>query len=292
MAKDRCSLRIPTSFVLTLLLVLSVASAIRAQTAPPPSDEPATSDQQARLRAAEEHMAKIDVVLGRQDVKRIERPLLIFGDSARDNGDGTLWAWGEGGRPLVAIESYFNTKTGGQRINAITLVSDDLVVAKTPTDSSTLWQPKQTQIKPAVFPDAPAPDAKQTVRTRQLKELARRIAAHQFWDPDNSRYELRLLVQPVHRYSDEEAKIQDGAMFVLAHGTNPEVLVLIEALGESIDKAQWHYALARCGSAEMHVAIDGKEVWTVGRTPGVVGKPTDPYWLFVSSPERPLEPKE
>ncbi len=279
-------------FWIASLTTLWITVAAIAQETVPPAEESQPSDQQARLRAAEEHMTRVDVELGRKDVKRIERPLLIFGDSARDNGDGTLWAWGEGGRPLVAIESYFNTKTGGQRINAITLISNDLVVAKTPTASSTLWQPKQAQIKPVPFPDASPPDAKQTVRTRQLKELARRIAAHEFWDPDNSRYELRLLVQPVHRYSDPEAQIQDGAIFVLAHGTNPEVLVLIEALGESIDRARWHYSFARCGSAEMHVAIDGKEVWTVGRTPGVVGKPTDPYWLFVSSPERPLEPKE
>jgi hypothetical protein len=272
------------------MLLLSVA--VSAQDTESPAEDSKNAEQQARLRAAEEHMARIDVELGRKSVKRIERPLLIFGDSARDNGDGTLWAWGESGRPLVAIESYFNTKTGGRRINAITLTGNDLVVAKTPTDSSTLWQPQQTQVKPAVFPDAPPPDAKEVVRTRQLKQLARRITAHEFWDPDNSRFELRLLVQPVHRYADEDARIQDGALFVLAHGTNPEVLVLIEALGESIDKAQWHYALARCGSAEMHVAIDGKEVWTVGRTPGVVGKPTDPYWLFTSAPDQPSEDKK
>ena len=85
-------------------------------------------------------------------------------------------------------------------------------------------------------------------------------------------------------------RFTDGALFVLAHGTNPEVLVLIEAIGDSIDKARWHYGLARCGSAEMHVAIDGKEVWTVGRTPGVAGKPTDPYWLFTSALDRPARP--
>jgi hypothetical protein len=272
---------------LASLAMLTTAVAAAAQESDSRQDDSQNSDQQTRLRAADEQMGRIDVQVERERVKRIERPLLLFGDSARDNGDGTLWAWGAPGRPRVVVESYFNTKTGGQRINAITLTGDDLVVAKTPTAASILWQPKQAQIKPVPFPDASPPDAKQTVRTRQLKEMARRITAHQFWDPDNSRYELRLLVQPVHRYADEESQIQDGALFVLAHGTNPEVLVLIEALGESIDKARWHYGLARCGSAEMHVAIDGKEVWTVGRTPGVVGKPTDPYWLFTTTPDPP-----
>ena len=26
--------------------------------------------------------------------------------------------------------------------------------------------------------------------------------------------------------------------------------------------------------------IDGREVWTEPRTPGIVGQPVDPYWLF------------
>jgi hypothetical protein len=59
----------------------------------------------------------------------------------------------------------------------------------------------------------------------------------------------------------------------------------MEAQGKSLEEAQWQFAAIRLGSAEMHVALDDKEVWTVGRTPGVVGKPTDPYWLFLSPAE-------
>jgi hypothetical protein len=292
MIHSRFSPKTPDPFMLAVLSILSLVSVARAQETEKSTDETRNSEQQARLRAAEEHVGQIDMQVGRERVKRVERPLLVYGDSARDNADGTLWAWGNSGRPLAVLETYFNTKAGGQRANAITLTGRDLVVAKTPTAGSTLWQPQQVQIEAVPFPDAPETSAKQAVRTRQLKELARRITAHEFWDPDNSRFELRLLVQPVHRYVDEDAQIHDGAMFVLAHGTNPEVLVLIEALGESIDTARWHCSLARLGSAEMHVAIDGKEVWTAGRTPGVVGKPTDPYWLFMTAPDKPPEPKE
>jgi hypothetical protein len=108
----------------------------------------------------------------------------------------------------------------------------------------------------------------------------RRFAAHQFWDPNNTRSELRLLVQPVHRYQDDDALVLDGAVFVLAHGTNPEVLLQIEAVSVK-GGPLWKYSLVRLGSAEMHVELDGREVWTVPRTPGVVGRPDDPYWLFL-----------
>ena len=112
-----------------------------------------------------------------------------------------------------------------------------------------------------------------------MKEISRRLEAHEFWDPNNSRFELRLLVQPVHRYHDESAKVLDGAVFVLAHGTNPEVLVQIEA-DTAEQPARWRYSFARLGSAELHVLFDGKEIWTQPRTPGIVGQPVDPYWLF------------
>jgi hypothetical protein len=271
----------PDPFVLIASLILVVGAYAQE-----PAEQPDENDQKARLRAAEEHVAKIDVRLagaGGDAVKRIERPLLIYGDSARNNADGTLWAWGDAGRPLAVLETYHHTKSGGMRVNVLTLTGSQLVVAKTPTTSATLWQPQQAQVEPAPFPDAPPPSERQTVRLRQLKEMARRLTAHEFWDPDNSRFELRLLVQPVHRYADPEAKLHDGAIFVLAHGTNPEVLVLIEAQGDSLETARWHYSLARVGSAELHVAIDGKEVWKRDRTPGVVGRPTDPYWLFMTS---------
>jgi hypothetical protein len=116
-----------------------------------------------------------------------------------------------------------------------------------------------------------------------MKEISRRFEAHEYWDPNNSRFELRLLVQPIHRFRDESAKRVDGAVFVLAHGTNPEVLLQIEAHTDQ-QASRWKYSLVRLGSAELHVLLDGKEVWVEQRTPGVVGQPTDPYWLLVTPP--------
>ena len=58
----------------------------------------------------------------------------------------------------------------------------------------------------------------------------------------------------------------------------------MEALGESLEKARWHFSAMRLGSAELHLELNGKEVWRQERTPGVVGKPVDPYWLFMVAP--------
>lgn len=244
-------------------------------------ERPDATAKQARLKAAADHMELFELRLPRQEsaVELIDRPLLTFGDSARSNENGSLWAWGKSGRPVAVMELYQPTGDANW-VQAISLTSMAKVSLKTPIAAK--WLPEKTQINPTAIPEAEPPAAKEPQRLRQLKELARRFTAHEFWNPDNSRFELRLLVQPVHRYRDPQSEIQDGAAFVLAHGTNPEILLLIEARGKSVDESRWHCCFARLGSAELHVELDGKNVWKVDRAEGVVGQPSDPYWLFVS----------
>ena len=242
-----------------------------------------SSDERDRLKLAAEHVRELLVRRAegdKEDIELIGRPLLSYGDPARSNENGTLWAWGTSGRPVVFLEMYQGTGTGARWVHAVTLTSSQRVVMK--ATSTANWQPEKTQIEPAPIPGASQPDEKELGRLRQIKDLSRRFTAHEFWNPDNSRFELRLLVQPVHRYKDPSAGIQDGAAFVLAHGTNPELILLVEALGKSVRESRWHYSLARLGSAELHVEIDGTGVWKQGRTPGVVGVSSDPYWLFFS----------
>ena len=82
-------------------------------------------------------------------------------------------------------------------------------------------------------------------------------------------------------HSDETADVLDIGIFLFAHGVNPEVALIVEAVrGEQT--ASWRYAIAKLGSAEFHVSLDDKEVYQSPRAPGVVGRPDDPYFLFSS----------
>jgi hypothetical protein len=270
-----------------MVIIAGIALALRAQDGD--SNRP-EEDQKARLRRATEHIKEFDMrVVGKdvegkdtenaaEVVELVEQPLLIFGDTVRLHENGTLWAFGKSGRPVAFVE-LFQGRGSANWARAVTLTSQTrgfVMVAP----GGTRWTPQTTQIDPVVIPGSNAPAANETVRLRQMKDLARRFTAHEFWDPNNSRFELRLLVQPVHRYSNTKAGLHDGTAYILAHGTNPEIVLLIEALGEKLEASRWHFSLARSGSAELHVEIDGKEVWKQGRTPGVFGQPTDPYWMF------------
>jgi hypothetical protein len=269
-------------WLIAVLLAALSACAAAQQDAPPAEDA-----GESLLTHAKEHMGLFEMrtASGADEVQLYPRPLLTYGDSARSNKDGTLWAFGASGRPLAILELYQGNETNTRWTHAVTLTGQAKVTMKTPV--AAVWKPDATQIEPVPFADAEPPRDREQRRLSQLKDLARRFTAHEFWDPENSRFEMRLLAQPVHRYDAAEAGIHDGAVFILAHGTNPEVVVLIEALGKTMEASRWHYSLARLGSAELHVELDGKEVWKQGRTPGVVGQPTDPYWLFLTPREAP-----
>jgi len=246
------------------------------------ADRPtAATDKQPS--ALPEYIKVLEVVTAGVDapIEPVDRKLYSYSDSARLIADGGIWAWGTTGRPLAMAKAWKNRN--GTQTYAFSLTSDELAIVRGP--QAKIWMPEKTQVEPAELTGAPAPDPQSAVRLRQLKEQARRFTAHEFWNPDNSRFELRLLPQPVHRYQDEKRKIDDAAIFLLAYDNNPQILLLIEMLRPAAGAARWQYLLARVSSADLHVLLDGKEVWAQDRTPGIVGTPTDYYWHMVTMPE-------
>jgi len=60
------------------------------------------------------------------------------------------------------------------------------------------------------------------------------------------------------------------------------MLLVLEATQDD-DGRSWRYAFAPIGSAEFHAQLNGVEVWSLPRAPGVVGRITDSYRMFFSS---------
>ena len=267
------------------------ASTVKA-TADLRKDDEQPDGEKARLLEAEDHMQRLELRRANGDgdeIKLIDRPLLAFVDSARIHNNGTLWAWGQNGRPAAFMELWQGSDRPDVWRHSITLSGQDRLVLTT-TDGRR-WTPPQQAPEFAAIADAPAPAEARPARLRQLKDLARRFTAHEFWDPNNSRFELRVLPQPVHRYHDPAEQIQEGGVFVVAHGTNPEAVLLVEARGASLAEARWQYALVRSSSAEVRVELDGREVWSVSRVPNIGGGPTETYWLFLTATEAAPSPQ-
>ncbi len=271
---------IPRRWSVALLVALgSFATWTSAQESPAIPTEPG-ADQREPLPP---YIERLKVVSTDTDkpIAPHQRPFFKYNDGARIIADGAIWAWGDSGRPVAMAKCWKNAN--GTQTCAFSLTSDKQAITFGP--QSKTWRPEKTQIQPTELTGAPVPEDKAPVRLRQLKEQARRFTAHEFWNPENDRFELRLLPQPVYRYRDERLKIDDGAIFLLAYDNNPQIILLLEILSPAEGKPRWQYSLARVSSADLRVHLDGKEIWSQGRTPGIIGKPTDFYWHMVTRPE-------
>ncbi len=272
--------------VIATLSIMSTALPAASQQPPPqdakpkPDKEAALSDEEKEARrASEQFVGGIDVEIQSDDkwtkVKRVEKPLLLFGDDTRGYNGGCLWAWGDKGRPVAVMELFIqNTGNKGWQFS-ITNVSGGKVRAS--RGGEPWWKENESDVVLKDIPQAPAPSAEASQRQRQLKLLSQKFTGHEIWNPNNSRYELRRIERPVHTYRNEDHGLMEGGLIILANGTNPEILLFLEARADPKDKTKaiWQFMLARSANAELHLQFDGKEVFDLPRgRPGTgVDKP-------------------
>ena len=88
------------------------------------------------------------------------------------------------------------------------------------------------------------------------------------WKPDRSdREELRMLPKPLYRAEPGEGPGPDsgwidGGVFGFVQGTDPEAILLLEAVREN-GRPRWQYAFARATSAGLEARLDKAVVWAV-----------------------------
>jgi len=96
--------------------------------------------------------------------------------------------------------------------------------------------------------------------------------------------DLRLMPQPLYRYSEHTEGALDGAIFDFAMTTDPELLVLLEA-SEADGKANWQFAFARFGNKGMTVKEGDRAVWSCEA--GAPGFSDGKYYLRWRAEEMP-----
>jgi hypothetical protein len=288
MTRQAMQPRVNTCLPIVALLVLSAALAGGPPDSPAEAkkekSEPgagAAADEQHR-REAEQVARGIDVEILRDDkwtkVERIEKPLLFYSEPTRNNDRGSVWGWGPKGRPVALLELWQSPDDRTAWYFTICNTSGGKLRAR--RGGAPWWVENDSAADLKDVPGAPAPAAEAALRQRQLKLLAEKFTGHEFWDPANTRYNLRLLKRPLCTYQDEAGGVLDGGLFTLANGTNPEIMLFVEARvdPENSSKRVWQFAVGRLAHAELHLEYDGKEVFDAPRGNKVSGR-NQPYWL-------------
>lgn len=191
-------------------------------------------------------------------------PLLRYSDPARNVADGSLWAFGNVGRPvaILEVENYPRRPEDARWLHGLVSLSPARIAAT--WDDGHRWSSTRPGLVLKPVADSPAPAATERGRLRQMKTLAQRFGFREDAGPERGKIQLRLLPNPIYRYADSALGLQDGAIFAFAFGTNPEALLILESRSSGRDSPSWQYGLARITGGALAVDLAGHEVWTQG----------------------------
>jgi hypothetical protein len=191
---------------------------------------------------------------------RSENPLLKFEDPVTMAAWGAVYLWSDNNkRPFAIASIYF--RGDGARVDEFQSLSAAGVAAE--YRDEVVWRPSAPGVEWKPLP-GDVPDGKPQ-RLAKMRELAKQFAAS-VRDAKAGRQELRLLPQPIYRFADADRSIVDGALFCFAKGTNPEVLLLLQAEA-SEGRKQWQHAFCRMTERECEVTSEGRIVWSATKAP-------------------------
>jgi len=267
-----------------LLLILAL-NCVAVQATEPASNE---SDQTAERKAA-------SLKLAGDEVKRFafyftdapdkefelhSSPVVRYGNyNAESYSNAFIWT--NNGRP-EAIASVTNWYRPREYYGlAVTSLATKPLTGE--RDDQEIWRPRNAGVEFRPIPDAGVPGELPVQRLREMRALAREFRAD---FKRVARYlesgKLRLMSTPLYRYESVESGVADGAIFGLALGTAPQLVLLIEAR-KSVGELRWEYAVAPRNSMEYQVWHKDRQVWSLPQLapPWPNSKiPTNTYAVF------------
>jgi hypothetical protein len=277
-----------------LLLGCSLALAIAAglgltgpvEAAPPAADgNEDASEADARKKQQEEtralmrerasatkvHEANAD---GDEAAQLNETPFLFFTNEPHRIVGGSLWGWAIRGRPVAIckVEKYDRGRADQTWLYCLASLSEETIDVAW-RDGQT-WTARTPGIVRRELHDAPVPADTARVRLRQMKELSQRFSAMDFEPNGPGRTEMRLLSQPLWRYSDADSGLIDGALFAT---DGAAALFMIEVHQGETPKPKWRYAAAGMSAWALSLKLDGEEVW---KKPFTAGPAPYDNWIF------------
>jgi hypothetical protein len=195
----------------------------------------------------------------------LDEPLVRWTNPIRNSfSDGALFLWLDGKRP-VAMATVSIRGNGGVWFESASLSPEALRCLRR---DGLFWNPQSASSAEQQLKDAPVPAATGAGRLVQMRRLSEQFSIRM--EPINEQpSQLRLLPQPIYRYEDSAVGVVDGAVFSFAEGTDPEALLMLEAVRKpNTEAANWQYTLAKMSSRRIVARRNDEVVWSV---PG--------YWI-------------
>jgi len=265
----------------TLLAFSLMAGLCRAEDQPAakPTDDPIEKERAVKAlelcrQGAKEYRLCLD------DAKRTELELqpetfLRWSNPSVGSIHGGIFIWTHQGRPAAVASVFKWFEPRDELAFEVQSLSSERLIGM--LGNKAAWKSSRAGVEYQPVPGAPAPASSAAARLSQMRTISNGISVEKTDRDDGSKQEMRLLTQPVYRYESKGAKVADGAMFAYVQGTDPEVLLLLEA-HETDSGSVWKFALARMNSTAFRAEYKQKQIWNVDVVPwGIVFNSSEPY---------------
>jgi len=258
-----------------LLLIVACGLALNQKepgTAPPSETKPKPAPAES-AKALEDFKADAGEYVMRlesrpkEKLKLHDESLFHWGNPARNGEDGAVFVWLLDGRPEVIGSVFtYRYKDNIRRKHEYHSLAAGPLTAE--YRGERVWAPKAAGITFQPVPDAPEPGATSRARLTQMKLLARDFSAR-MEDRSGQKSDLRLISQPLIRYEPQSKDVIDGALFSFSLGTDPEVILVLEARAGKGGPV-WQFAFARFHFITLTASYKNKDVWRAEPLPDIM----------------------
>jgi hypothetical protein len=225
----------------------------------------------AKLQAMIDAFDDLEITVGDdpEPIKFHKTPVVRWPNITRGTVVGGTFIWTKDERPEV-MACLYDWQNNGIWFAFQSLSTGNLVAKK---GGGVLWRSKKPDVEFHVLDDAPVPADSPVKRLSQMKDSADRFRARVTVHTGGTE-ELRLLTTPLYRYKSGETI--DGALFTFVQGTDPEVILHLEANRRKTDKGEvteWQYAISRRSGRPLEAMLDDKHIWSVELSQGAPNQP-------------------
>lgn len=235
----------------------------------PAADGPITTADQHIERVSREAKSFVETCeLSNTDAKpvvfhRHPEPVLRWSNPTAGEVYGDIYLYTHHGRP-VSMVSYYRWihPNWGSTVEVHSLYHDRMVGT---ADGVRFWTPKDTGLKYSPLERAERPASAAAARLVQMRRIADEFSVQledTRGDQLGVKRSLRRLTQPLFRFPSPsaDANYLDGALFAFVEGTDPELLLFVDAVAEK-DGPTWRFAIARMNTDHILVFRQEQVVW-------------------------------
>lgn len=251
------------------LAVFSLCFLFQPLTAEEPTQEPESDLTQMRL-LFDNLVRDLQFQGGEDQASSFEkraRPVLNWSNPERKTTAGAMFVWTLDQRPQVAACVF--PREGDEPVLELLSLSDAPFVMSTQS-SSAAWMPEEPGVAASSFEPTRIAAGSPAKRLREMRLISREFEARVLRGKMPS-IGLRLLPTPVYRYQPksnmDEGAVVDGALFCFVQGTDPEVILMLEAIRGSEQRLLWRYSLGRMSRFKLEVKHKGKVIKSFAWSP-------------------------